>query len=77
MRDSKGGAETDEFEGDEEPDGLLALEAFEWARGGGKVFVAGEVEKFVGDAICLQGLDAHDEEEACKDTTGNEMQDDE
>lgn len=73
MRDSEGSAETDKLEGDEEPDGLLALEAFEWIGGGGEVFVAGEVEEFGGDAVCLQSLDSHDEEEACKDTAGNEM----
>ena len=71
--DREGGAETDEFKGDEEPDGLLALEAPKWVRGGSKVFVASEVEKFVGDTVCLQGLDSHDEEEACKDTTGDEV----
>ena len=76
MRDSEGGGKTDKLEGDEEPDGLLALEAFEWVRGGSEVFVAGEVEEFVGDAVCLQSLDSHDKEEACKDTTGNEVQDD-
>ena len=77
MRDCEGGAEADEFEGDEEPDGLLALEALEWVRGGSEVFVAGEVEEFIGDAVCLKSLDPHYEEEACKDTTGDEVQDDE
>ena len=69
--DREGGAETDELKGDEEPDGLLALEAPKWVRGGSKVIIASEVEDFVGDAVCLQCLDSHDEEEACKDTTGN------
>ena len=73
MRDREGGAETDEFEGDEEPYGLLALEALEWVRSVSEVLVAREVEDFAGDAICLQGLDSHDEEEACKDTAGDEV----
>ena len=73
MRDSEGGAKTDKLEGDEEPDGLLALETFERVGGGGEVSVAGEVEEFVGDAIRLQSLDSHDKEEACKDTTWNEV----
>lgn len=73
MRDSESGTETDKLEGDVEPDGLLALETFEWVGGGGEVFVAGEVEDFGGDAIRLQCLDSHDKEEACKNATGNEM----
>ena len=73
MRDREGGTETDEFERDEEPDGLLALEAFEWVRGRSEIFVAGEIEDFVGDAVCLQSLDPHDEEEACKNTTRDEV----
>ena len=73
MRDSEGGAETDKLKGDEEPDGLLTLETFEWVGGGGEIFVTGEVEEFVSDAIRLQSLDSHDKEEACKDTTGNEV----
>ena len=73
LRDREGGAETDEFEGDEEPDGLLSLKALEWVRARSQDFIASEVEKFVGDTVCLQCLDSHDEEEACKDTTGNEV----
>lgn len=56
---------------------MPALDALQGLVGGGERTVAGEEEEFGGDAVPFEGLDAHDEEEACEDTLGDEVEDDE
>lgn len=77
LGDGKGGAEADELDGDEEPDGAAAANLEEGVGRRGEGLVAAEEDELGGDAVGLEGLDAHDEEEAGKHAVGDEVQADE
>ena len=77
LGNGKRGGEAEELDGDEPPDGGAARDG---AQGRGRrreVAVAGEVHDLGGDAVGLESLEAHDEEEAGEDAVGDEVQDDE
>lgn len=65
--DGERSAEAEEFERHKIVDSLFAPDAFErLGCGGGEGVVFEEEEDFEGDAVCFEGLDAHDEEESCE-----------
>lgn len=77
LRDGEGGAEADELDGDEGPDGAAAPDAVERVVSRGEVLVAEEEQQLRRDAVRLEGLVAHDEEQAGQHGLRDQMEHDE
>ena len=73
----KCGAEANQLQDDERPDGETAFDALERVGCWRETAVLGEEDEFLGDAVALEGLDAHDEEEAGQNGLGDQVQNNE
>lgn len=71
LGNGKGGTEADQLQDNKHPDGETAFDALERVRGWREAAVLGEEDEFLGDAVALKSLNAHDEEEAGQDGLGN------
>lgn len=77
LGDGKGGAKAEKLNGHKNPNGGAALDTREGVRGWSQGVIAREKNELGRDAVRLERLDAHDEEEPGEDAVRNEMQADE
>lgn len=77
LRDGKRGSKREQLDADEPPHGRAPAHRAQGRSSRRQVPVAGEEHELGGDAVGLEGLEAHDEEEAGEHAVGDEVQDDE
>lgn len=74
LGDGKGGTEANQLDNDKGPDCSSPVDSLQGVGSWREIFVLGEENQFLRDAVALESLDSHDEEQASHDALWNQVE---